>query len=626
MLSKKLEYQPEFSFVTASIGGENYHYCASRLISTVRSKITSNIHCLTDDNLNTEIEPKYLKILDRYKIDLRETFIWKPWLILTQLNKLKNNGILLYIDAGSEISINNHSLDELNRLFREASQKGSIFFCNNYDSNVVADKDAVSILSNYFGKEIQSHEAISGGFLILRNDAKTFSIIRKWCYLSLVQSGLIFKGKSGRLGHRHDQYVLGYIIFDEKIKLHKLPAWFESSLYFYPSTLNYPIHNNRNNTNFSYLKSFLWIKKLYFFRFLGRFQLDKLLLKILYYLKKNTKKFFYHNLICPEFLTYKSDEFEKDSDYVKTPGRLPVLFKDRRTIKGIKIQNSMIFSDGTIIYNKKFLYSHKKLYGEKQHEIKKKFFKSLKKNTFQKNSVVLCLNQDSHNLYHFIYDCFMHSMSYFDKKRTILLGEGLIELKTKLFTHLGYDFKFIEKKQSCYANELYLYDLPDYSGQPSKKSVLSLKNYFCNHFDLEDLKFSKNYIIHRTLKDGRSILFSEEQKKVLLDEFKFEIVDLSKKNLIEQMKIFSNANKIIAPGGAGLSWLFLCNLSANIIEIRSLVNENASLEKIAGDLNLNYSYFYETIGKKNRFNVANVSNPNIFIDDFLFSKIVSNIK
>ena len=92
------------------------------------------------------------------------------------------------------------------------------------------------------------------------------------------------------------------------------------------------------------------------------------------------------------------------------------------------------------------------------------------------------------------------------------------------------------------------------------------------------------------------------------------------------MKIFSNANKIIAPGGAGLSWLFLCNLSTSIVEIRSLVNENASFEKIAGDLNLNYNYFYETIGLKNRFNIANVSNPNIFIDDFLFSKIVSNIK
>jgi len=626
MFSKNLEYLPEFSFVTASVGGENYHYCAGRLISTVRSNITSNIHCLTDDNLDTEIEPKYLKILNRYKIDLTESFIWKPWLILTQLNKLKNNGILMYLDAGSELSINNYSLNELNRLFTEASQKGSIFFCNNNDANAIADKDAINILNKYFAKEIQSHDAINGGFLILRNDAKTLSIIRKWCYLSLIQSGLIFKGKSGRFGHRHDQYVLGYILFDKKIELQKYTSWFEPSLYFYSSTLNYPVHCNRNNTNISYLKSFLWIKKLLFFRIFGRFKLDKLLFKFLYFLKKNIKKFFYHNLICPEFLTYKSDEFEKDSDYVKTPGRLTVLFKDRRTIKGIKIKNSMIFSDGTIIYNKKFLYSHKKLYGGKQHEIKKKNLNLIKKNTFKKESVVLCLNQDSHNLYHFIYDCFMHSMSYFDRKRTILLGEGLIELKTNLFTHLGYDFKFIKKKQSCYANELYLYDLPDYSGQPSKKSVLSLKNYFSNHFDLEDTKFKKNYIIHRTLKDGRSISFSEEQKKFLLEKLKFEFVDLSKKNLIEQMKIFSNANKIIAPGGAGLSWLFLCNLSTIIVEIRSLVNENASFEKIAGDLNLNYNYFYETIGLKNRFNFANVSNPNIFIDDFLFSKIVSNIK
>tara|TARA_B110000503_G_C7091629_1_gene389690 strand:- start:201 stop:1196 length:996 start_codon:yes stop_codon:yes gene_type:complete len=328
----------------------------------------------------------------------------------------------------------------------------------------------------------------------------------------------------------------------------------------------------------------------------------------------------------PEFLSYKEDEFEEDSGYSKTQGYLPIIFKDRRTIRGIKIKNSTIFSDGSIIYDKKILLSHKKIYGVRQCETKKFYFELPKKKSCKIDSAVLCLNQDSHNLYHFIYDCFMHSMDYFDKKRTILLGEGLVELKKKLFTHLGYDIKFITKKQSCYANELYLYDLPDYSGLPSKKSVLGLRNYFNNHFNLEDVNFSKNYIIHRTPKEGRSILFTEEQKKVLLNEFKFEIVDLSKKDLVEQMKIFSNAKIIIAPGGAGLSWLFLCNLKTIIIEIRSLVNENLSLEKIANNLSLNYNYFYETIVENDRYNIANVSNPNIYIDDFLFSEIVSNLK
>ena len=92
------------------------------------------------------------------------------------------------------------------------------------------------------------------------------------------------------------------------------------------------------------------------------------------------------------------------------------------------------------------------------------------------------------------------------------------------------------------------------------------------------------------------------------------------------MKIFYNANKIIAPGGAGLSWIFLCNLNSNIIEIRSSVNENPCFEKIAETLNLNYHYFYETTGIKSRFNSKNISNPNILVDNFLFAKITESLK
>jgi capsular polysaccharide biosynthesis protein len=49
---------------------------------------------------------------------------------------------------------------------------------------------------------------------------------------------------------------------------------------------------------------------------------------------------------------------------------------------------------------------------------------------------------------------------------------------------------------------------------------------------------------------------------------------------MDQMKIFSNSKNIIAPHGAGLSWLFLCNPKVNIIEIRSLVNDNFLYDKI----------------------------------------------
>ena len=141
MSFNNLIYRPKFSFVTSSFSNEIYNICASRLIESVRYYVTSNIHCLTDDNLHIEIDKVFLKILKKYKVDIkafdftshRSSFIWKPWLILSQLKKLSQNGILFYLDSGSEISTNRHSLFELNRLIKFASEKGTIFFRNNND-------------------------------------------------------------------------------------------------------------------------------------------------------------------------------------------------------------------------------------------------------------------------------------------------------------------------------------------------------------------------------------------------------------------------------------------------------------------------------------------------------------
>jgi hypothetical protein len=636
MTFNNLLYRPKFSFVTSSFGNKIYDICASRLIENVRYYVTSNIHCLTDDNLHIEIDELFLKILKKYKVDIkafdftshRSSFIWKPWLILSQLKKLSQNGILFYLDSGSEISTNRHSLFELNRLIKFASEKGSIFFRNNIDSTKLADSESLNILNYYIGDIGSSHHSIAAGCLILRNDKETNFIIRKWCYLSLIKSGIIFRGFNDAR-HRHDQVVLSAILhkFNKGVNILSYPIWFDNFLYFYSSILNYPIHTNRNKTNISYINSFIFLKKVFFLRVLGFFETYDFILKILYFIKKTIKSFFYKNIISPELLDYLSDEYENDLGYSKTSGDNLVLYNERKVLKGFKVNNSTIFSDGSIFFKKKILLSHTRIYGKRQNEVINKFFYFNKINNFKIESAILCLNRDTHNLYHFIYDCLINSISYFDQKRTILLGEGLIDLKKKLFSYLGYNIKFIKKNQSCFANEVYLYDLPDYSGEPNKNSIKNLKNFFNKKFNLIDSNYCKNYIIQRTIKEGRSILFTEKQKEILTNKFDFEIVELSKLELIDQMKIFSNAKNIIAAHGSGLAWIFLCKFNTNIIEIRSLVNKNNIYEKISAILQFRYKFVNEQITGfgYGRFNERNVSNPNIILDDFIFSEVTNSI-
>jgi hypothetical protein len=93
------------------------------------------------------------------------------------------------------------------------------------------------------------------------------------------------------------------------------------------------------------------------------------------------------------------------------------------------------------------------------------------------------------------------------------------------------------------------------------------------------------------------------------------------------MKIFSNAKNIIAAHGSGLAWIFLCKFNTNIIEIRSLVNKNNIYEKISAILQFRYKFVNEQITGfgYGRFNERNVSNPNIILDDFIFSEVTNSI-
>jgi hypothetical protein len=113
----------DICFATASFINDKHHFTASRLIEVVKKHITLDVHCLTNLNQNLEIKKKYFKILNRNQVDLTKGYIWKPWFILSLLNKLPHNGICFYLDAGAEISTNAHALDELKKLFVYAKEK-----------------------------------------------------------------------------------------------------------------------------------------------------------------------------------------------------------------------------------------------------------------------------------------------------------------------------------------------------------------------------------------------------------------------------------------------------------------------------------------------------------------------
>lgn len=78
----------------------------------------------------------------------------------------------------------------------------------------------------------------------------------------------------------------------------------------------------------------------------------------------------------------------------------------------------------------------------------------------------------------------------------------------------------------------------------------------------------------------------------LLKKRGFKILQLSKINLIDQISIFKNCKKIIAPHGAGLANLVFCNKGTKVFEIIPTNIKNNEYRRISKINRLNHTFVY----------------------------------
>ncbi len=95
----------------------------------------------------------------------------------------------------------------------------------------------------------------------------------------------------------------------------------------------------------------------------------------------------------------------------------------------------------------------------------------------------------------------------------------------------------------------------------------------------------------------------------------FKILRLSKFNILDQVSIFNNCNKIIAPHGAGLANITFCKKGTKILELIPSNHPNRVYKRISKINNLNY----KLISFKN---IRNNKNGDMLIDLDILKKYV----
>ncbi len=538
-------------------------------------------------------------------------YVWKPWILLRSICNLKDNEVLVYIDAGTELSFNGKK--NFKSLILKARETGSVFFRN---PQLIKDYTKPSVLI-YFEDVKYDFELnqVAAGILFLRNDKETRSLLKKWCRLSLFNNGELFNDE-GFVNHRHDQSILSIIIQEFNFQIVDYPIWFQDINYFIREIHNYPIHTIRNPTNTSLLKIYYLISKIphriiYFNRHTN--YLFFLVCKLIF----NFKKRLWTNIVWNEHWNLDSVvEVRTNNFFHRTVG------DNRQNIYPIECYKEIKFIKRNIIIHQHGLY--KDLINDVYYLNQiKQFGKNnlyLKINRYKELGIVNCLpllSLHDNNVFHFIYDLFYKAL--YLKKLNIefeCLIKEFSNWKLELIKLFDIKFNVINSK-AVKISEAFIVTTPIYSGRPSPE-VISLLVEASKTVPFDN-SLPKRILIFRNKAKTRKVvndhLFLNE-----LRQLGFISVDLEDLSVLQQIQLFKSAEIIIAAHGAGLTWIFACRSECLIIEIFSKNYLNHVYSHIAMQVDIKYRHI---IGESN-FS-RNISDPDIFLTESNKRQILSQV-
>ena len=572
---------------------------------------------ITEETIKSNRKYNWLNNFFEKNKHLKETsrgffwYIWKPWILLRSLLMIEENDVIIYLDAGTEISI--IGAKNLEYLTLQAKNYGSIFFQIPQLINDFTKKECLDFFDTK--KYNLTANNVAAGIIFLRNDKETRKLLANWCKLTIHKNGELFKDH-GDLNHRHDQSVLSIIIQNYNVQILNYPIWFHPEKYFLKETLNFPIHTLRNSTNVSLLNIYNKFNKVpYSLKTYNKYtktfilKIIKILfnIKILYRSKIEWNENWH--FVFDTIISDNNPQHRTFGDTRQLPFPNDLSFKLHHINKDIIINNYGYFKD---LKTNIHYFNHIKQFGGNSNFNKRIGIASIKLS----NHISLISLHDN-NLFHFIYDL-LYKILYLKsiKQNVTCLIKGNQIWKVELMDLFGLNYTILNENESI-INNASIIKSPFYSGSPSCEVVEILKREFVLLHN--SINYPKRILLFRNKAKSRSVLINKKFQDYF-DAHGFTRIELEDYTVLEQIQIFKSAEIIIAGHGAGLSWIINCSANCFIIELFAETYLNFVYATISRKLNLKYKYFICT-EDNNRSNF----DPDIKLIDNNFQDITTII-
>lgn len=140
-------------------------------------------------------------------------WIWKPYLIMKTLEKMKNDDILFYIDCGCELDIKYKN--KMYYYFKNVDKDLIVGTLTSHNEKDYVKKDLLIFLDMY-NKNILNSTQRQAGILLLKKTDSVYNLVKEWYKISCIYKYLddsTSKNKNDNTfdGHRHDQAIFSLL-------------------------------------------------------------------------------------------------------------------------------------------------------------------------------------------------------------------------------------------------------------------------------------------------------------------------------------------------------------------------------------------------------------------------------
>lgn len=204
-----------------TFANEKYRQSQIRLTSHLNNIGVNNVINYNETNLPVEFIEENKEFF-KYKRGFGY-WIWKPFIILTELEKLNDDEILLYLDCG----------DVPSKLFfeilEEHFKRDTIFLTNMGWNHGQWTKRDCFVYMNCDFPEFYASVQLEAGVIALKKTQSNIELLKDWYKYMKVENLLIdspniygLPNLPNFIEHRHDQSILTNLSLLRKIKNHRL--------------------------------------------------------------------------------------------------------------------------------------------------------------------------------------------------------------------------------------------------------------------------------------------------------------------------------------------------------------------------------------------------------------------